>query len=211
MPFTQYQIPNSKFPIQPPAPYPHSIFLTSNQTSMRKFPIFFSGLLLLVACNNSNTSANFETKPDSPKAAVTYAYTPKEMPNWEMGSPEHIAIALNALKSYETGNLEEFRALCSDSVTLVDDGLDFHGTKDSLVNMLKKDRENYSSISIEMSDWESVHGKENKEDWVSLWYKAKWTGKDGKSDSAFYMDDLRIVNGKIRMIDTKKRRYPAKK
>jgi len=28
------------------------------------------------------------------------------------------------------------------------------------------------------------------EDWVSLWYKEVWTGKDGKMDSTHNMDDI---------------------
>jgi hypothetical protein len=178
---------------------------------MRKFSIFFSGLFLLAACNNSNTSANIETKPDSAKDAVNYAYTPKEMPNWEMGNPEHTAMVLNSLKKYETGKLDELTADFADSVWLTADQFEFSGTRDSLIKIFKKDWEKTKSMTVEMHDWEAVHGKENKEDWVSLWYKTTWTGKDGKVDSAMYMDDIKIENGKIRGIDSKMRRFMVKK
>ena len=165
----------------------------------------------MAGCNNNESSTASEAKPDSSKPAITYAYTPEEMPNWEMGNPEHVAFVLNALKKYETGKVDELREFFADSVTVADDGFEFNGTRDSLISLFKKDWAKTESISIEMHDWEVVHGKENKEDWVSLWYKSVWKGKDGKVDSAMYMDDLKIVDGKIRVIDTKKRRYPAKK
>jgi hypothetical protein len=177
---------------------------------MRKFAIFIL-VLFLVSCNNSETSTAIESKADSSKTAITYAYTPKEMPNWEMGNPEHVAFVLNALKKYETGKVDELKDYFSDSMFVSDDGFEFSGTRDSLINLFKKDWEKTASISIEMHDWEAVHGKENKEDWVTLWYKSTLKGKDGKSDSAMYVDDLKIVDGKIRVIDSKKRRYPAKK
>jgi hypothetical protein len=178
---------------------------------MRKFTIFLPGLLLLAGCNSNQSSDVIEAKPESSKTAITYAYTPREMPNWEIGKPEHAAFVLNALKKYETGKVDELHPFFSDSVSLADDGFEFNGTRDSLMAMFKKDRERTESISIEVHDWESVHGKDNKEDWVSIWYKSVWKGKDGKVDSAYYMDDVKIVDGKIRIIDTKKRRYPAKK
>ena len=177
---------------------------------MRKFAIF-TILLFLLSCSNNQTSTAIEAKPDSTKTAIAYAYTPREMPNWEMGNPEHIAFVLNALKKYETGKVDELKDYFSDSVSVADDGFEFSGTKDSLINLLKKDWEKTESMSIEMHDWEAVHGKENKEDWVTLWYKSIWKGKDGKMDSAMYVDDIKIVNGKMRIIDSKKRRYPAKK
>ena len=54
-----------------------------------------------------------------------------------------------------------------------------------------------------MDDWETVHGKDNHEGWVSLWYKEVWTSKDGKMDSTHNMDDIKIENGKIKVIDSK--------
>ena len=178
---------------------------------MRKWSIFLSGLLLLAACNNGNKSADIETKPDSAKTMISYAYTPREMPNWEMGNPENVAFVLNALKKYETGKLDDLSADFADSVWFGADKFEFNGTRDSLIKIFKKDWENTKSVSIEMHDWEAVHGKENKEDWVGLWYKETWTGKDGKVDSAMYMDDIKLENGKIRVIDSKRRGFPVKK
>ena len=177
---------------------------------MRKTSLILSACLVLLACNNSQTSAGIENKPTE-ESPTNYAYTPKEKPNWEMGDAKNIAFVLNALKKYETDRIDELGEDMADSVTFVADRFKFDGKKDSLLKIFKKEWENTNSMTIEMHDWEAVHGKDNKEDWVSLWYKNTWTNKDGKMDSAMNMDDIRIVNGKIRVIDTKQRRFPEKK
>ena len=179
---------------------------------MRQVSILVSGFLLLVACNNNSTSsADIQSKPDSASQGIMYAYTTREKPNWEMGDPKNVAFVLQALKKYETGNVEALKDDFADSVWFAADGIQLNTTKDSLINFLKKDWENTKSIKIQMEDWEAVHGKDNKEDWVSLWYKQIWTGKDGKVDSVANMDDIKIENGKIRAIDSKHRRFPEKK
>jgi len=62
-----------------------------------------------------------------------------------------------------------------------------------------------------MQDWESVKSKARDEEYVSMWYTEKTVDKKGKSDSANYMDDVKIVNGKIAEIDSKVQHYPKKK
>jgi hypothetical protein len=86
----------------------------------------------------------------------------------------------------------------------------FTGPKDSLLKMFKQSRGNVKNFVVEMHDWEAVHGKDNNEDWVSMWYQEKWTSMDGKTDSVMAMDDVKLENGKIRVIDSKQRRYPEK-
>jgi len=177
---------------------------------MRKTSLV-SGILLLLACNNGQTSASVEAKPPASESEPTYAYTPKDKPNWEMGDPKNIAFVLNGLKKYETNRIDELSADFADSVWFAGDGFQFEGPKDSLLKIFKKEWENTKSIAIEMHDWEAVHGKTNNEDWVSLWYKETVTDKNGKVDSVMHMDDIRIVNGKITIIDSKQRRWPEKK
>jgi hypothetical protein len=62
-----------------------------------------------------------------------------------------------------------------------------------------------------MEDWESVVSKDKSMEYVSLWYKQYFTDANGKADSIECMDDLRMKNGKIAMINEKIRHYPAKK
>ena len=78
--------------------------------------------------------------------------------------------------------------------------------------MFKRDRAALKSIKIIMEDFESVKSR-HKEDlgYVSLWYKQIWQDKKGKTDSLECMDDLKIENGKITLLNEKVRHYPAKK
>lgn len=179
---------------------------------MRKSVLLAACLSFFVACNNEKAGDSLESRSDSTGTSkqINYAYTPAEMPNWEMGDPENAALVLNSLKAYETGNIDECIKYFADSVEFLSDGYHFKGTRDSFAVALKKEREAIQSITIEMHDWESVHGKTNGENWVSLWYKQKWTDKNGKVDSLIEMDDAKIENGKIRVLDIKVRHFPKK-
>ncbi len=61
-------------------------------------------------------------------------------------------------------------------------------------------------MHVKMHDYESVKSKNRGEEWVGLWYTETVTPKNGKTDSAMVMDDVKIVNGKVALIDTKMRR-----
>ena len=54
-----------------------------------------------------------------------------------------------------------------------------------------------------MSDWESVIAADKSEEWVTLWYKQYQTDKKGVTDSLGVVDDCKIVNGKIVVLDEK--------
>ncbi len=88
-----------------------------------------SGILLLMACNNGQTSASVDSKPPASESEPTYAYTPKEKPNWEMGDPKNIAFVLNGLKKYETNRIDELSDDFADSVSFVTDGFQFRGLR----------------------------------------------------------------------------------
>ncbi|HKP31748.1 MAG TPA: hypothetical protein VJT83_03450 [Chitinophagaceae bacterium] len=179
---------------------------------MRKFVLLAACLSFLFACNNEKTGETIDSRSDSTGTSkqITYAYTPKTMPNWEVGDPENAAMVLKSLKAYEMGNVDESLSYFADSVEFLADGYYFHGTKDSLVKIMKAERDGIKEMTIDMHDWESVHGKSNGENWVSLWYMTKWTDKAGKVDSVIEMDDAKIVNGKIRQLDIKTRHFPKK-
>jgi len=180
---------------------------------MRKCVLMASCLLFLIACNNDKSADSIGSKSDSGASAksIDYAYTLKQgVPDWQPGNPENVAMVLSSLKAYENGNVDEAFKAFADSVEFAVDGFYFHGRKDSLVAIMKQERSQSQTMTVEMHDWETVHGKHNGEDWVSLWYKTKWTDKAGKTDSVEEMDDLKIVNGKIRVLDIKQRRYPKK-
>jgi hypothetical protein len=61
-------------------------------------------------------------------------------------------------------------------------------------------------MHVRMQDYESVKSKNRGEEWVALWYTETVKLKGGKTDSAMVMDDIKIVDGKVAIIDSKMRR-----
>jgi hypothetical protein len=67
------------------------------------------------------------------------------------------------------------------------------------------------AMQINMHDFESVKSKDGKEEYVSLWYTQKWQDQKDVWDSMSVMDDMRIENGKIVLLDEKTRKFAKKK
>ena len=178
---------------------------------------FFSFLLLaatIVSCNNAPVEADPEEARKDSAARNQNASLPYNVPNqpdWERGSAENVAIAMKALKAYETNDMNNAQRLFTDSVEFHADNISFEGSRDSLIQMIKTHRDRYSNISVNMIDYESVKSKRRNEEWVGLWYIETQTLKNNKVDSVFIMDDIKIVDGKVAEIDSKYRRIPAKK
>ena len=70
---------------------------------------------------------------------------------------------------------------------------------------------NTASVKIVMGDYESVISKDKKDEWVTLWYKQIVTDKKGKVDSMSVVNDAKIENGKITVLDEKTRKFPVPK
>ncbi len=83
--------------------------------------------------------------------------------------------------------------------------------KDSLIALFKRSRSEAKSMTIKMEDFESVKSKDGKEEYVSLWYKQIWEDQKGKKDSVECMDDMRIENGKIALLNQKIRHFGSRK
>lgn len=170
---------------------------------------------LFAACNNSTDSK--ETKEAATEPASTekidYAYMPTSHgpDNWDRGDQKNIAIVLKSLKAFESGNAEEAAAGFADSVWWSFDYFDQKVSRDSLVAMFKDFWKNTASMKIVMGDYESVISKDKKEEWVTLWYKQIVTDKKGKTDSVSLVNDLKIENGKIAVLDEKGRKFPVPK
>ncbi len=88
-----------------------------------------------------------------------------------------------------------------DSIQFKFDGMDKKMAADSAKAFFTTIRSGYKSLEVKMSDWESVISKDKKEEWVTLWYTQKWEDTKGKKDSADFIDDLKIKNGKIVRLD----------
>jgi hypothetical protein len=189
---------------------------------MKKIIAFLFSSIVFVACNDSATTSS-EIKDSSKmdnssmdnaaanNEKIDFVYTTDKPSDWVPGDPNHAAMVMKGLKGYETGNIDEIKQYFSDSVVFRGDNYWFKGSRDSLISEFKHGRSQYKDIAIKMQDWESVKSKARGEEYVSMWYTEKTTDKNGKVDSANYMDDVKIVNGKIVEIDSKIQHYPKKK
>ena len=172
--------------------------------------LFVSGLAMLaISCNNKTESKTDDSNMASSSEKIDYAYLPRnhQPDNWDRGDQKNVALVLNSLKAWADGNIDESVKNFADTVTLQWDGFDSKVSKDTLRQWFKHDY----SVQIKMDDYETVTSKDKKDNWVSLWYTEIHTDKTGKVDSVFNMDDLKIDNGKIVLLDQKTRKFPKPK
>ena len=183
---------------------------------MKKIIALLLPAVFLFACNandatvkgtaDSATTATTETEPEN----VSLPYTLAKTPDWEKGSMANVALAMNTLKAFEDNNMAGVRQYLADSVEFYADNISFKGSGDSLVTFFTTHRSNMDTIAIRMHDYESVKSKSRGEEWVGLWYTEINQPKGKAIDSFMVMDDIRIVNGKVAVIDTKGRRLAKK-
>src|SRR5829696_5658363 len=176
---------------------------------MKKIFLPLLAAAFLFACN-ANDNATVKGVKDSTITITTpetaLPYTVEKTPDWEHGNPSHVAVAMNTLKAFVDNNMSSIGQYLADTVEFYTDNLAFKGSRDSLVKFFAKHRSLSDKIDIKMHDYESVKSKSRGEEWVSLWYTERDIMKDGKRDSAMVMDDIKIVNGKVAIIDSKARR-----
>ncbi len=180
--------------------------------------LFFIPLLGLffISCNDKSndaaTSSTDSTKTTTSSGNIVYPYTLEEpYKDWQPGDQQHAVTVMNSLKAFETGDINAAVAAFGDSVQVRFDYFHQKMSKDSLRTFFAAQRADYTSMSIKMSDWESVISKDKKTEYVTMWYKQYSTDKKGKSDSLSVIDDCKIVNGKIVELDEKIQHFPAKK
>ncbi len=172
---------------------------------MKKLSLIFTAAIIFYSCNNESATTADATKDSvaaEPAAVkVNYPYTIDHPDYWEMGSTANTMVALNALKAFENGNVDESMQYFGDSVHIQFDGLDKTLSADSLKAMFTATRSSMKSMEVKMQDWESVISKDKKQEWVTLWYTQKWEDMKGKKDSADIIDDLNMKGGKIVRLD----------
>ncbi|MDQ6755721.1 MAG: hypothetical protein M3004_02185 [Bacteroidota bacterium] len=171
---------------------------------MKRLILFFlTGIAF--SCNDQGT--NKDAMKDSTattttsSATLNYPYKIDHPDNWDMGNSANTMTVLNAVKAFQDGNVVESAKYFGDSVHLQFDGLDKKVSHDSLVTWLTKMRNDYKSMDVKMSDWESVVSKDKKQEWVTLWYRQKWEDMKGNKDSADFVDDLQLKDSKIIRLD----------
>ncbi|NTS39803.1 hypothetical protein HRG84_02705 [Flavisolibacter sp. BT320] len=185
---------------------------------MKKVFLLLLPAAFLFACNaddatvkgTTDSTTTVTTEPSAESENVSLPYTVAKTPDWERGSLANVALAMNTLKAYVDNNLTGIRQYLADSVEFYADNVAFKGTGDSLVKFFTAHRSKMDTIAVRMHDYESVRSKSRGEEWVSLWYTETNRPKGMAMDSAMVMDDIKIVNGKVAVIDSKGRRLVKK-
>ena len=180
---------------------------------MKSFMITTCAFIFIIGCNNPAATKEGAGETPASTEKIDHAYLPEDHPAdfWDRGDQKNAALVLKALKAFESGNIEEALAPFADSVTWRFDNFDAKISKDSMRSMFKDAWKNMNAMKVIMNDFESVISKDKKEEYVTLWYKQIMTDKTGKVDSVAYVDDLKIENGKITVLDEKTRKFPVKK
>jgi hypothetical protein len=176
---------------------------------MKKIFFFLLPAIVLLSCNNEATeteTVNTTTDSTVSNENINLPYTVERTPDWERGDNAHVSVAMNTLRAFEQNDMNTLQQYLADSVEFYTDNFSFKGSKDSMVKVMANMRNSLDTIYVRMQDYESVKSKNRGEEWVGLWYVEAIKPKGGKLDSAMIMDDIKIVNGKVAVIDNKMRR-----
>jgi len=177
---------------------------------MRKMLTLCLLMYVSISCNNPAEKATVKTDSTGADKPV-YAYTIKKPDNWDVGSSQNTAVALNALKAFENNKIDESMSYFADTVDWKSDYIDSKFPKDSLKAMFGSFWNVTKTMKIEMNDFESVISKDKKDEYVTLWYKQTTTDAKGKTDSVAVINDFKISHGKIVALDEAMRHLKAKK
>ncbi len=161
---------------------------------------------VLIACNSATTST--ENKKDSSTAAntssdenVTYAYTPMYSGNFKIGDSKQAQLILNLWKDYDNNNLDNHKDAFADSLEFdLSNGQIIKGTKDSVLNSLKKYRGSLTSAVSSVDVVVPLKANGKNESWVCVWGK-EVDMRNGKKDSVYLNEDWMFnKDGKIAFI-----------
>lgn len=178
---------------------------------MKKTIFAVASALALVSCTDKNSATTSSSADSASAKKVDLVYTKQHPVDWEWGSDENTQAAMNSLKAYENGNIDESIKYFADTVKLEFDNMDQRLPKDSIAAMFKQQRGSLKSMKVLMDDYESVRSKDGKSEYVSFWYKQITEDQAGKMDSIEVMNDLKMKDGKIVVLNEKTRHYGVKK
>lgn len=175
-------------------------------------PLLLSASLLLACNDEKSATVTTSTEGDSTAKGQTanLPYKVDRTPDWERGDEAHVAVAMNTLRAFEVNDMTALQQHLADSVEFYYDNVSFKGTKDSLIKFFTGMRNGIDNMHVNMHDYETVKSKSRGEEWVGLWYTETFTPKGGKTDSTMVMDDIKIMNGKVAIIDSKMRHITKK-
>ena len=159
--------------------------------------IILSGIVF--SCNNEPATNNTmqDTTATAPSTTMNYPYTIEHPDNWEIGSNANTMIALNSLKAWEEGNMDESLKYFGDTILVQFDGIDKKMSNDSLKAFFNEGYNSFKNVKENMTDWVSVISKDKSEEWVTIWYTQSFETKDGVKDSVDIINDMQLKDGKI--------------
>jgi hypothetical protein len=164
----------------------------------------------LAACNSETK----ETKAAEPAATAADVKLPFELrepyANWSIGSNENVASAMKGLKAFVDKDFDALAAVTGDTLRIDFDAFQATMSRDSAIAFFKNARTSYGDIKIIMDDYVSVISADKKSEWVTLWYKQVQTDAKGVVDSMNYINDIRLVNGKMVQLNEKGSRFMKK-
>lgn len=184
---------------------------------MKKLLLLVLPAAMFLSCSDNKSATETSTgdsvitsRMDDDDDDVVMPYTVAKTPDWERGKNSNVALAMNTLRAFETNDMVGMQQYLADSVEFYIDNMSFKGSRDSLIKVLTRFRGGIDTMWIGMHDYESVKSKNRGEEWVGLWYTEVVKPRGGKMDSTMVMDDIKIVQGKVAVIDSKMRRLVAK-
>jgi hypothetical protein len=153
---------------------------------------------LLAACNSQpSTTVKEESKPAA--SNIQLPYTAEYSSQWnDKVSDEDLLTVLNSYKFWQTNDMKALEGTLADSVHFESyAGFKYNGPKAGLLKMWTKSRDSLSKVDLMMDAWVKSHSIDKNTDFVTVWYKEIDTYKDGRVDSAYYVDDNLVEKGKI--------------
>jgi hypothetical protein len=186
---------------------------------MYKLLSFFA-VIALAACNSSDApkvqsaTSTDSSSTEKPVEKVTYPYEMDYSSQFEMADPKNAQAILTLWKDWDNGNLSNSKDNFADTVTMhFPDGSMIHASRDSMIAMSQKTRDNFSHVVSQVHAVTSLKSTDKNENWVNVWGKEVDTHKDGKMDSVELMETWRFnKDGKADLLYQYSAKYkPAKK
>jgi hypothetical protein len=151
-------------------------------------------LFLVTGCGNQ------KKKEKESASKIYFPYEARYSEGFELGEKELVKKVQEVWRAYDRGNLSSIKDHLADHLSMSYPGLELKGTRDSVINSLQKERDQYSNIQTWVESWQPVYSKNRKENWVMIWgrqFKTKrnrvytdnlihemWKfNKEGKADS----------------------------
>jgi hypothetical protein len=170
-------------------------------------------LLFSVSCNDTKTEAAAEPAADTtaeasaPAPPHQYAVKANYSSSFELGDPNQADKVIELWKQFDENALEKGLDLFADTVTVwMADGWKYHGTRDSLMKIMKKVRGDYGAVKSVLVAVVPLKATDLDENWVSI-YGTEYTTVKNKKDSADIQENWRFdKNGKINMMHSYRRK-----